>query len=73
MKYPKDPVDATIVAFLWADWFAKQCLTAPFSLYMKYDQWSHNNSVAKAAKEAEENPPVLPDLKSTNESTEDPS
>ena len=73
MKYPKDPVDATIVDFLWADWFAKQCLTAPFSLYMKYDQWSHNKAVAKAAKEAEENPPVLPDLKSTNESTEDPS
>ena len=73
MKYPKDPVDATIVAFLWADWFAKQCLTAPFSLYMKYDQWSHNKAEAKAAKEAEENPPVLPDLKSTNESTEDPS
>ena len=30
MKYPKDPVDATIVAFLWAEWFAKQCLIAPF-------------------------------------------
>ena len=71
MKYPKDPVDATIVAFLWADWFAKQCLTTPFSLYMKYDYWSHNRAVAKAAKEAEENPLVLPDI--TNESTEDPS
>ena len=71
MKYPKDPVDATIVAFLWADWFAKQCLTAPFSLYMKYDYWSHNRAVAKDAKEAEENPLVLPDI--TNESTEDPS
>ena len=71
MKYPKDPVDATIVAFLWADWFAKQCLIAPFSLYMKYDYWSHNKAVEKAAKEAEENPPVLSDI--TNESTEDPS
>ena len=71
MKYPKDPVDATIVAFLWADWFAKQWLIAPFSLYMKYDYWSHNKAVEKAAKEAEENPPVLPDI--TNESTEDPS
>ena len=61
MKYPKDPVDATIVAFLWADWFAKQCLTAPFSLYMKYDQWSHNRGVAKAAKYAEENPYTFPE------------
>ena len=67
MKYPKDPVDATIVAFLWAEWFTKQCLIAPFSLYMKYDQWSHNRGVAKAAKEAEENPPILPDI--TNDNT----
>ena len=67
MKYPKDPVDATIVAFLWAEWFAKQCLTIPFSLYMKYDYWSHNRAVAKAAKEAEENPTVLPDI--TNDNT----
>ena len=71
MKYPKDPLDATIVAFLWAEWFAKQCLIAPFSLYMKYDYWSHNRRVAADAKAAEENPPVLPDI--NNESTEDPS
>ena len=67
MKYPKDPVDATIVAFLWADWFAKKCLFAPFSLYMKYDYWSHNRRVAADAKAAEENPPVLPDI--TNDNT----
>ncbi len=73
MKYPKDPVDATIVAFLWAEWFVKQCFWVPYHLYEKYDYWSHNKAVEKAAKEAEENPPVLPDLKSTNESTEDPS
>ena len=67
MKYPKDPVDATIVAFLWAEWFTKQCLTAPFSLYMKYDYWSHNRRVAADAKSAEENPTVLPDI--TNDNT----
>ena len=60
MKIPKDPVDATIVAFLWADWFAKQCLIAPFTLYMKYDYWSHNRAVEQAAKDAQENPPILP-------------
>ena len=71
MKYPKDPLDAAIVAFLWADWFAKQCLWVPYYLYEKYDYWSHNKKVAADAKAAEENPPVLPDI--TNESTEDPS
>tara|TARA_B100000965_G_scaffold208050_1_gene173857 strand:- start:1250 stop:1465 length:216 start_codon:yes stop_codon:yes gene_type:complete len=71
MKYPKDPLDAAIVAFLWADWFAKKCLWIPYYLYERYDYWSHNKKVASAAKEAEENPPVLPDI--TNESTEDPS
>ena len=61
MKIPKDPVDATIVAFLWAEWFTKQCLIAPFSLYTKYDYWSHNRKVAKAARDAELNPPTLPE------------
>ena len=27
---------------------------------MKFDYWSHNRAVAKAAREAELNPPVLP-------------
>ena len=67
MKYPKDPVDATIVAFLWADWFAKKCLWLPYHLYEKYDYWSHNKKVAADAKAAEENPPVLPDI--TNDNT----
>jgi len=66
MKIPTDPLDAAIVAFLWAEWFTKQCLSTPFSLYMKYDYWSHNRKVAQDAKEAEENPPELP--KTSNES-----
>ena len=60
MKIPTDPLDAAIVAFLWADWFAKQCLSVPLTLYTKYEYWTHNKAVEKAAKEAEENPPVLP-------------
>ena len=60
MKIPTDPLDATIVAFLWADWFAKQCLSVPLTLYTKYEYWTHNKAVEQAAKEAEENPPVLP-------------
>jgi len=60
MKYPKDPVDATIVAFLWAEWFTQKCLCAPYHLYMKYDYWSHNKAVVAAAKYAEENPYTFP-------------
>ena len=60
MKIPTDPLDATIVAFLWADWFAKQCLMLPMTLYTKYDYWSHNKVVEQSAKDAEENPPELP-------------
>ena len=67
MKYPKDPVDATIVAFLWAEWFVKQCFWVPYHLYERYDYWSHNKKVAADAKAAEENPPVLPDT--TNDNT----
>ena len=69
MKIPKDPLDFTIVAFLWADWFAKKCLWLPYHLYEKYDYWSHNKKVAADAKAAKENPPVLPDLKSTDDNT----
>ena len=66
MKYPKDPVDATIVAFLWAEWFVKQCFWVPYHLYEKYDYWSHNKKVEADAKAAEENPPVLPDINNDN-------
>ena len=60
MKFPKDPLDATIVSFLWAEWFAKECLSSPFKLYMKYEYWSHNRAVAQAEKDAAENPSTLP-------------
>ena len=61
MKIPTDPLDAAIVAFLWADWFAKQCLMFPMTLYTKYEYWTHNKAVEQAAKEAEENPSELPE------------
>ena len=69
MKLPDSTFDKILLAFLWAEKFTQYCLTLPFRLYMKYDYWSHNRAVAKAAKEAEENPPVLPDLKSTDDNT----
>ena len=53
MKYPKDPLDATIVAFLWAEWFIKKCLWIPYHLFEKYDYWSHNKAVEQAAKDNE--------------------
>ena len=60
MKRPDNLLDAAIVAFLWADWFAKRCLWIPYHLYEKYDYWSHNKAVEQSAKDAEENPPELP-------------
>ena len=30
--------------------------------WQKYDYWTHNRAVEKAAKEAEENPPILPNI-----------
>ena len=56
-----------ILALLYLEWFVQKLLCLPYKLYMKFDYWSHNRAVAKAAKEAEENPPVLPDI--TNDNT----
>ena len=66
MKIPSDPLDAAIVAFLWAEWFTKQCLSAPLTLYTKYDYWSHNRKVAQAARDAELNPYTFPKRDESN-------
>ena len=66
MKLPESTFDKILLAFLWAEKFTQQCLALPFRLYMKYDYWSHNRKVEQAAKEAEENPPELPET--SNES-----
>ena len=49
-----------ILALLYLEWFVQKLLCLPYKLYMKFDYWSHNRAVAKAAREAELNPPVLP-------------
>ena len=49
-RYPKDPLDAVIVAFLWAEWFVKQCFIIPWTAYEKWDQDQFNKSL-------EQNPP----------------
>ena len=48
------------LSLIFLDEFIKRVLISPFKLYTMYDYWSHNRAVAKAAKEAEENPPTLP-------------
>ena len=48
------------ISLIFLEEFVKRSLALPFKLYMKYDYWSHNRAVAKAAREAELNPPVLP-------------
>ena len=50
-----------ILSVLYLEEFVKITLALPFKLYMKYDYWSHNRAVAKAARDAELNPPTLPD------------
>ena len=46
-KTPKDPLDAVIVAFLWAEWFVKQCFIVPYTLWEQYDQEQFNKSLPK--------------------------
>ena len=60
MKLPKTPEDCFFIALIYLDEFIKRILISPFKLYTMYDYWSHNRAVAKAAREAELNPPVLP-------------
>ena len=44
-KYPKDPADAVIVAFLWAEWFVKQCFIVPYKTWEKWDMDRFNKSL----------------------------
>ena len=52
--------DCFFISLIYLDEFIKRTLIGPIKLYTMYDYWSHNRAVAKAAKEAEENPPKLP-------------
>ncbi len=53
--------DYFFIALILLEEFVKRILISPIKLIVMYDEWSHNRLVAKAAKEAEENPPVLPE------------
>ena len=57
------------ICIIFLEEFVKRSLALPFKLYMKYDYWSHNRKVAKAARDAELNPPTL----FNHEIPEDPS
>ena len=54
--------DCFFIALIYFDEFVKRTLIGLYYSWQKYDYWTHNRAVEKAAKEAEENPPVLPDI-----------
>ena len=54
--------DCFFIALIYFDEFIKRTLMGVYYMWQKYDYWSHNKAVEKAAKEAEENPPVLPNI-----------
>ena len=51
--------DYFFIALIFLDEFIKRTLMGLYYSWQKYDYWTHNRAVAKAAKEAEENPPTL--------------
>ncbi len=54
--------DCFFIALIYFDEFIKRTLMGLYYSWQKYDYWIHNRAVEKAAKEAEENPPVLPNI-----------
>ena len=52
--------DYFFIGLILLEEFVKRVLISPFKLYIMYDYWSHNRAVAKAARDAELNPPTLP-------------
>jgi len=66
------PEDCFFIALIYLEEFVKRVLISPLKLYTMYDYWSHNRAVAKAARDAELNPPTLPDHVNT-EIPKDPS
>ena len=56
----KTPEDYFFIGLMLLDEFIKRTLMGLYYSWQKYDYWTHNRAVAKAAKEAEENPPTLP-------------
>ena len=56
----KTPEDYFFIGLILLEEFVKRILISPIKLLVMYDEWSHNKLVAQAAKEAEENSPILP-------------
>ena len=52
--------DYFFIALIFLDEFIKRTLIGIYYTWQKYDYWSHNRRVARDAREAELNPPVLP-------------
>jgi len=48
------------LSLIFLDEFVKRTLIGVYHMWQKYDYWSHNRRVARDAREAELNPPVLP-------------
>ncbi len=53
--------DYFFIALIFLDEFIKRTLMGIYYTWQKYDYWSHNRAVAKAARDAELNPPTFPD------------
>ena len=48
------------LSIIFFEEFVKRTLMGVYYTWQKYDYWSHNRAVAKAARDAELNPPILP-------------
>ena len=56
----KTPEDYFLIGLILLEEFVKRTLMGLYYTWQKYDYWSHNRAVAKAARDAELNPPTLP-------------
>ena len=56
-----------LLSLLFLDEFVKRTLMGVYYTWQKYDYWSHNRRVARDAREAELNPPVLPESPFNND------
>ena len=56
----KTPEDYFLIGLILLEEFVKRTLIGLYYTWQKYDYWSHNRAVAKAARDAELNPPTLP-------------
>ena len=55
------------LSLIFLDEFIKRTLMGIYYSWQKYDYWSHNRRVARDAREAELNPPILPESPFNND------